>query len=337
GLTTRAPITQGSSQPTRLAISGNGQRLAVAWTDGAGTTVHDAASGALLGRLQDSNPTFALSPDGKWLARAENGDIVLLPIPSGEPRVVLGRHGGASALAFSPNGALLAAAFADHTTVLWDVAKREQLGTLRGHRERGFDVAFSPDGEWIATGGLDYTTRIWETRTGQIVATLPGFSSPTFGVKWSRTGDYLAVSLNNSREVLLYKITGRHGVQQWLAGHGVELRCAAAHPRLARLATSGYTELMSWDLSAARPSPVVIGTNPGAVTALAYSPDGSLLATASWRSSDPGEVEIRDANTSEVRGRLSGPQQVNALAFDPACGRLACGDAAGNVVVWDLA
>jgi eukaryotic-like serine/threonine-protein kinase len=345
--TTRAPITQGSSRPIRLAIStpltlpsppaagGEGRVrgvLAVAWTEGAGTTVHDSASGALLERFKDANPTFALSPDGKWLAREENADIVLLPIASGEPRIVLGRHGGAYALAFSPNGALLAVAFADHTTVLWDVAKREQLGTLRGHREKVFDVAFSPDGGWIATGGLDYTTRIWDTRTGQNVATLPGFSSPTFRVKWSPTGDFLAVSLNNAREVLLYKVTGRHHVQQWLTGHGVELNSVAAHPFLDRLTTSGYTELNTWDLSVSRPSPVAIGPNPGDVTSLAYSPNGSLLAIGS------GPIVIRDANTGKVQGQFSGPSPVvYALAFDPAGGRLASGDLAGNVILWDLA
>jgi WD40 repeat protein len=331
-LTTRAPITQGSSQPIKLAISANGQRIAVAWTAGAGTTVHDAARGDLLDRLKDSHPTFALSPDGKWLAREENGEIVLLPIASGEARIVLGRHSGTYALTFSPNGALLAAAFADHTTVLWDVAKREQLGTLRGHREKVFDAAFSPDGDWIATGGLDYTTRIWETRTGQNVATLPGFSSPTFRLKWSPTGDFLAVSLNNAREVLLYKITGRHGVQRWLTGHRVELGSVAAHPRLERLTTSGYEELSTWDLSVPRPSPVVIGPNPGWVTSLAYSPDGSLLAVGS------GEILIRDGSTGKVQSRFSGPSPVvSALAFDPADGRLASGDLAGNVLLWDLA
>src|SRR5262249_6084070 len=190
----------------------------------------------------------------------------------GEARIVLGRHRGANALAFSPNGAVLAAGCQDHTTVLWDVAKREQFGTLRGHRERVLDVAFSPDGEWIATGSLDYTTRIWETRTGRNVATLPGFSSPTFRVQWSPTGDFLAVSLNNAREALLYKTTGRNRVQQWLTGHGVELRSVAAHPRLEKLTTSGYTELRTWDLSASRPSSVDLGPNPGAVTSLAYSP-----------------------------------------------------------------
>jgi WD40 repeat protein/tetratricopeptide (TPR) repeat protein len=332
--TTRAPITRGSSQPIKLAISGDGRRIAVAWTAGAGITIHDAASGTLLNQLKGATPTFALSPDGKWLAREENGEIVLLPLVPGEARVVLGRHAGANALAFGPSAAapMLAAAFNDHTTVLWDVAKREQFGTLRGHREKVFDVAFSPDGEWVATGGLDYTTRVWETRTGQDIITLPGLSSPTFGLKWSPTGDYLAVNLSNAREINLYKITGRRRVQQWLIGHGVELCCAAAHPRLERLTTSGYQELKSWDLSAAHPSPIEMGDNSGAVTSLAYSADGSLLAVGC------GKLVIRDANTGEVRGEMSGPSPVvYGLAFDPAGGRVATGDLAGNVILWDLA
>ena len=167
------------------------------------------------------------------------------------------------------------------------MAKREQFSTFRGHRERILDLAFSPDGEWIATGSLDYTARIWDTRTGQNVVTLSDSSSPAFRVQWSPAGDYLAVGMNNSREVFLYTIAGRHTVQQWLTGHRVELCCVAAHPRLERLATSGYKELNSWDLSVPRPSPVAFEPNPGAVTALAYSPDGSLLATASWRRFPP--------------------------------------------------
>ena len=81
------------------------------------------------------------------------------------------------------------ATFFDHTTVLWDVAKRQQLGGLRGHRERILDAAFSPDGEWIATASLDYTARIWETRTGQNVAILP--APPRCRRSWSSTENTL--------------------------------------------------------------------------------------------------------------------------------------------------
>ena len=96
------PITQGSSQPTRLAISASGQRIAVAWAGGAGITVHDAASGALLVRFKEHR--FALRPDGKWLACQENSDIVLLPIASGEQVSCLASTPGPSLWPSAPTG-----------------------------------------------------------------------------------------------------------------------------------------------------------------------------------------------------------------------------------------
>ncbi len=334
--TNRAAITQGSSQPTELAVSADGKRIAVAWTNDGGITIHDVASGALVDRFERS--PFALSPDGRWLARVERSDIVLRPIASREPPIVLGRHDGANAFAFSPDGSMLAGAFLDHTTVLWDVAKREPFGTLRGHHERVFDVAFSPDGEWIATASLDYTARIWETRTGQNIVTLPEAEAMR-RVKWSPTGEYLATRTNSPREICLYRVTGRHGVQQWLTGHRVEVGSAAAHPHRERIATSGYQELISWDLSVTPPSPIAMEPNPESVTAVAYSPDGSRLLTVSWKErSDPPEVQIlvRDATTGKIASRISWSPIVRALAFNPTSERLVFGDDAGNVVVWDL-
>src|SRR5262249_21983420 len=77
----RDPIKEGKDQPVKLAVDAKGERLAVAWT-GAGITVHVVATGVLLDRFKDSGGPFALSPDGRWLARAENSDIVLVPIAS---------------------------------------------------------------------------------------------------------------------------------------------------------------------------------------------------------------------------------------------------------------
>jgi serine/threonine protein kinase/WD40 repeat protein len=335
--TGRAPITQRSSRPWKLALSADGRRIAVAWTNGAGVTVHDTASGVLLERF-DEGP-FALSPNGQWLARPEFIGIVLRPISSGERPIVLGHHRGALALAFSPDGALLAAALQDDSISLWNVATRELVGTLRGHRERVVDVAFSPDGEWIATGGADYTARIWETRTGQNLATLPE-SEALRQVKWSPAGDYLATRTNSTQEICLYRISGRYGVQQWLTGHDVELARVATHPQQERIATTGYGELSFWDLSASRPSPLVMEPNPGAVTGIAYSPDGSLLATACWVTGNAnrpeGVIAIRDANTGKILSRFTLPQITWTVAFDSTGTQLACGDMAGNIVIWDL-
>ena len=58
--------------------------------------------------------------------------------------------------------------------------------------------------------------------------------------------------------------------------------------------------------------------NRGAVTSMAYSPDGSLLATTGWlmgRTDPPvvggQEVLIRDGDTGKVRGRITVPQIVH--------------------------
>jgi serine/threonine protein kinase/WD40 repeat protein len=331
----RDPITHGSSTPRKLAIDAVGKRIAVAWTGGV-ITVHDLASGKVIEQFKDTTAPFVLSPDGRWLARSENQELVLLPIASKEPRTVIGRHSGALALAFSNDGTMLAVAFADHSTGIWDVAKRQQIGTLVGHRERVLDVAFSPDGEWIATGSLDYTARIWATRTQQTIASLP--TAPVRRLRWSPTGEYLGIwTLHSGKEIYLYKVTGWRHVQQWLPGHKVELLSVAAHPSHDRLATSGYLELMSWDLTGRHPIPTVLPPNSGPVTALAFSPDGSLLATGCWNGGDPKEILIRDAATGALRSKITGPHRIEALAFSPSGEQLAYGDWVGNVVLWDIA
>jgi serine/threonine protein kinase/WD40 repeat protein len=333
--TSREAITQGSSQPTRLSVDAGGKRIAVSWSGG-GVTVHELATGAVLEKFPESTSPSVLSPDGRWLARSEGSEIVLLPVASMGPRVVLGRHDGAIALAFSPDGSTLAVSFFDHTTVLWDVARRRQTGTLRGHRERVLDVAFSPDGGWIATASLDYTVQISDARTGQHITSLPSFA-PVRRLQWSPTGEYLATSTHHStRDVFLYQITGRNHVQRWLSGHRVELRSAVAHPQQDRLATAGYTELMSWDLSAAHPTRIAFDPIFGAVTSVDYSPDGSLLATASWRGTNPCLIEIRDAETGKLHHQISGSEFAWAIAFDPTSKRIACGYRSGSVIVYNV-
>ena len=301
----------------------------MSWNDGGGITVHDVSGGTLLERFDES--PFALSPDGRWLARAELADVVLHPIASGEPRVVLGRHDGVRAFNYGPNGAnhngvrafefspdgtLLAANCMDHT-MLWNVAERK-LFSIRRHPQNVRDLALSPDGDWIATTEGDHMTRIWETRTGQTLATLPG-AGDMGQVVWSPDGDYLAAVTNWNRTVLVYQITGRHDVQQRLTSRKIGIGSVTPHPRLDRFTTLAYEELISWDVSASRPEGRQIGTEPGWGTALAYSPDGSILATSSWLAQSH-KILVRDADTGKIRCQISPPGIVHAASPSTARG-----------------
>lgn len=70
----------------------------------------------------------------------------------------------------------------------------------------------------------------------------------------------------------------------------------------------------------------------GQVSAVAYSPDGSAIATGSWDST----VKLWDAATGRERATYRWPVgRVYSLAYAPDGFRIAAGDDVGNVVVWD--
>jgi WD40 repeat protein len=69
------------------------------------------------------------------------------------------------AVAFSPDGRLLASASADRSVWLWDTARGRQIAMLEGHTDWVRGVAFSPDGRLLASAGNDRSVRLWDTTT----------------------------------------------------------------------------------------------------------------------------------------------------------------------------
>jgi len=107
---------------------------------------------------------MAFSPDGNTLAIAAGDQVQLWNVATQRPdgNIIIAGDGGNAAVAFSPNGELLATADADGTVRLWDVATQQQIGPAMTPSAAGGvnAVAFSPNGQLLATADGDGTVQL---------------------------------------------------------------------------------------------------------------------------------------------------------------------------------
>ena len=83
-------------------------------------------------------------------------------------RKLQGHTSSVMAVAFSPDGEILASGCRDRTVKLWRVRNGSLHRTLEGHTADVYSVAFSPDGKTLATAGGDRTVRLWDPQTGAL-------------------------------------------------------------------------------------------------------------------------------------------------------------------------
>jgi WD40 repeat protein/tetratricopeptide (TPR) repeat protein len=164
-----------------LSLSGNGKLLASSNDREQVVRLWDIEKGKQVATLSGHGPPHthfvALSPDGRTLASSScdsipNKTIKLWDVKAQRQIASFATESSVHALVLGHDGKTLAAACADGTIRLWDMAKRRERSPLRGHKAIVRALAFSPDGRTLASSSGDLTVRLWDVPAGREVAVL---------------------------------------------------------------------------------------------------------------------------------------------------------------------
>jgi WD40 repeat protein len=98
---------------------------------------------------------------------------------------------GVAAVAFSADGATLAAGCSDGVIRLCDLASGDLRLTFSGHVGRVCRLAFAPDGRTLASLGEDKVLNLWHLGTGQRLFSLDTQARELHGLAFSRDGRLL--------------------------------------------------------------------------------------------------------------------------------------------------
>jgi hypothetical protein len=208
------------------------------------------------------------------------GSSVAATLPAGavlcvDPAGV--RPGGAVfALAYSPDGKLLASGSADGKVRLWEAATGKEVRQLKGHIRRVKSVAFTADGKLLVSGSHDGTARLWEAANGKQLRVLGDHGGPVEAVAITPDGQTVASAGRDGLVRLWRAETGKE--LRRLKGHRGSVFCLAFAPGGKLLGSGGADRTVRfWDPARGKERRRVRG--PGWVYGVSFSADGKVVAS----------------------------------------------------------
>ncbi|HEY3026718.1 MAG TPA: caspase family protein [Pyrinomonadaceae bacterium] len=275
----------------------------------------------------------AFGPEGKWLASGgADNQIKLWDVASGrELRSLNGHTGWIKSLAVSSDGLWLASGSNDRTIKVWNVTTGMEVRNFTGHTAPIESLAFSFNGRWLASGSADGIIRIWDLSTGKEMQMLKGHVSFVTALAFTTDGRAL-ISGGMEGTVVIWDTTSWN-VTRRLEKELGRITSVAVSADLKWLAAGSLDgQVFLWELASLRQQ--VVFSRPSSVLAIAFAPDGMLLA--GWKDGTAKGWSLTGRKeTSSVEAGVDSYEAV-ALAFSADGRLLASGSGNRTIGVRDL-
>lgn len=288
------------------------------------------------------------SPDGTMLCTISGSAVQLWNVRTGQPigRPFASGNSGIASATFSPDGTMLAVLTGEigggnNSVRLWNVRTRQPIGgPLATSSNVISSVTFSPDSTLLAivTGeGVAFSNgsvELWNTRTRQPAgAPLATGDGGADAADFLNVGTLVTEQANGMIQVwntaqatnLPLPFAGGDGAQQ-----------AAFSPDGAMLATVNAVNAQLWNARTHQPIGGPFDVGDGVNGAVAFSPDGTMLAVGKGYVPD-GSVRLWNVRTRRPVGGPfgAGYNGVPAVAFSPSGTVLATVNGAAAAQLWN--
>jgi WD40 repeat protein len=191
-------------------------------------------------------------------------------------------------LAFSKDGAELAAGGDDGVISIWEIGAGKHLTDLVGHTDQPYGLAFSPDKKTIVSssgGSSDYSMRLWSVDNGVQIKNID-----LGGIGYSATfsDDGLKVAASGWETLLVFQFPSMAKIAAFVNGNRHQATSVVAFSHAGEIVASGGDSglIRGWDCLTGRLEfelaatvPTSPSDFPSRVKALAFSrDDGRLLS-----------------------------------------------------------
>jgi WD40 repeat protein/serine/threonine protein kinase len=235
------------------------------------------------------------------------------------------------AVAFSPDGLMLASGSKDKTIQIWDLATGKSIRTFEGDSSTIWSVAFDSNGTRLATGTGFWRVMLWDLKTGQAIRSLDHAAS-VWSVAISHDGQLIASGSGDKTTKIWDAVNGR--LIHNLPDHTDFVYSVAFSPDDKTLVSASKDKKITIvDVATGRLLKTIDG-HADQVRSVAISPDGQTLVSGSYDES----IKVWNLETGELIRSLKGhSDDIVSVAISPDGKFIASGSKDKTIKIWDLA